>query len=68
MYFFNDWIDENSIDYAPLIYIEGDRFYPSRKPLQDLFSKFSTSLEELRSSLNSSIFARSSLSRIVEQL
>jgi hypothetical protein len=44
-WFLFDWIDGNSIGHNPLIYMEGWS-YPSRKPLQDLFSKFPTSLEE----------------------
>jgi hypothetical protein len=40
-----DWIDGNSIGQDPLIYIEGRWSYPSMKPLQVLFSKFSMSLE-----------------------
>jgi hypothetical protein len=35
---YDDWIDENSISHDPLIYIEGGWSYPSRKPLQGLFS------------------------------
>jgi hypothetical protein len=46
---YDDWIDGNSIGHDPLIYIEGGWSYPSRKPLQALFSKFSTSLEQFGS-------------------
>jgi hypothetical protein len=44
---YDDWIDENSIDHDPLIYIEGWS-YPNRKSLQCLFSKFSTSKNRSR--------------------
>ena len=40
--FFDDWIDGNSISRDPRIYIDGWS-YPSRKHLQDAFSKFPTS-------------------------
>jgi hypothetical protein len=42
-----DWIDGNSIGHDPLLYIEGWS-YPSRKPLQGLFSKFPTSKNRSR--------------------
>jgi hypothetical protein len=44
---YDDWIDENSIGHDSLIYIE-EWSCPSRKPLQGLFSKFSTSKNRSR--------------------
>jgi hypothetical protein len=45
----DDWMLDNSIGHDPLVYIEGVVLYPSRKPFQDVFSKFHTSSEEFGS-------------------
>ena len=65
MCFFDDWIDGNSISRDPRIYIDGWS-YPSRKHLQNMFSKFTT-LKVYQNRFGNQLDSESRMSRLSRQ-